>query len=189
MPAWPLLNGYTHGWLNHSQRDDVTANVAALKAARASKEHELRNASLAQIQTNPELLQFALAEGKAAFGDNCVPCHGAGGQGAHGYPNLNDDVWLWGGKLADIQHTITVGVRSTSAGHAPVPDAGLRPRRHPETGADRRSDRVCRAYFRPAGRRGGGWPRHQAVRRELRGLPWAGGQRRQAIRRAEPDRQ
>jgi cytochrome c oxidase cbb3-type subunit 3 len=55
-----------------------------------------------------------MAEGKAAFGDNCAPCHGSGGQGAHGYPNLNDDVWLWGGRLEDIQHTITVGVRSTA---------------------------------------------------------------------------
>ena len=90
------------------------ANVHALQLARAAKEHALTNASLAQIQNNPDLLQFALAEGKAAFGDNCAPCHGAGGQGAHGYPNLNDDVWLWGGTLADIQHTITVGVRSTS---------------------------------------------------------------------------
>ncbi len=52
-----------------------------------------------QIQNDPDLLQFALAEGKSAFGDNCAPCHGAGGQGAQGYPNLNDDVWLWGGKL------------------------------------------------------------------------------------------
>jgi len=114
MPAWPMIHGYTHGYFNHSQRDDVTKNVDALKAARATKEHELANASLAQIQANPELLQFALAEGKSVFGDNCVPCHGAGGQGARGYPNLNDDVWLWGGKLGDIQHTITVGVRSTS---------------------------------------------------------------------------
>jgi len=115
MPAWPLLHGYTHGLLNHSQRDDVTANVQALKNARAAKEHELTKASLQQIQSNPDLLQFAMAEGKSAFGDNCAPCHGSGGQGAHGYPNLNDDFWLWGGKLEDIQHTITVGVRSTSS--------------------------------------------------------------------------
>ena len=114
MPAWPTINGYTHGLWNHSQRDEVMANVAALKHARAAKEHELTGASLQQIQANPELLQFAMAEGKAAFGDNCAPCHGSGGQGAHGYPNLNDDVWLWGGKLSDIQHTITVGVRSIS---------------------------------------------------------------------------
>ena len=115
MPAWPTLNGYTHGLLNHSQRDEVMANLSALKQVRALKEHELTGAHLHQIQSNPELLQFAMAEGKAAFGDNCAPCHGSGGQGAHGYPNLNDDVWLWGGKLEDIQHTITVGVRSTSA--------------------------------------------------------------------------
>ena len=114
-PAWPTLSGYTHGLFNHSQRDDVTAKVAALKQARAAKDLALRDASLADIQRNPDLQQFAMAEGKALFGDNCVPCHGAGGQGAHGYPNLNDDSWLWGGKLTDIQHTITVGVRSTAS--------------------------------------------------------------------------
>ena len=114
-PAWPTLSGYTHGLFHHSQRDDVTARVAALKEARATKDLALRDASLADIQQNPDLQQFAMAEGKALFGDNCVPCHGAGGQGAHGYPNLNDDAWLWGGKLTDIQHTITVGVRSTAA--------------------------------------------------------------------------
>jgi cytochrome c oxidase cbb3-type subunit III len=114
MPAWPLLHGYTRGLLNHSQRAEVMANVHALQMARAAKERALTHASLAQIQNNPDLLQFALAEGKAAFGDNCAPCHGAGGQGARGYPNLNDDVWIWGGTLADIQRTITVGARSTS---------------------------------------------------------------------------
>ena len=114
-PAWPGISSYTHGLWNHSQRDEVTTDVAALKSARAGREQALANASLADIQNSPDLLQFAMAEGKAAFGDNCAPCHGAGGQGARGYPNLNDDVWLWGGKLTDIQHTITVGVRSTSA--------------------------------------------------------------------------
>lgn len=114
MPSWPTLSGYTHGILDHSQRDEVMANVRALQAARASKEHALAKATLKQIQSDPNLLQFAMAEGRTAFGDNCAPCHGSGGQGAHGYPNLNDDVWLWGGKLDDIQDTITVGVRSSA---------------------------------------------------------------------------
>ena len=113
-PAWPGITGYTHGMFNHSQRDEVTQAVAALKSARTGQEKALAGASLAQIQANPDMLQFTMAEGKALFGDNCAPCHGAGGQGARGYPNLNDDVWLWGGSLSDIQHTITVGVRSTS---------------------------------------------------------------------------
>jgi cytochrome c oxidase cbb3-type subunit 3 len=114
MPSWPLLNGYTHGILNHSQREDVAVAVGALKTQRHASESRLANASLQQIQNDADLQQFAMAEGRSLFGDNCAPCHGSGGQGAHGYPNLNDDVWLWGGKLEDIQHTITVGVRSTS---------------------------------------------------------------------------
>jgi cytochrome c oxidase cbb3-type subunit 3 len=32
-----------------------------------------------------------------------------------GYPALGDDVWLWGGKLTDIQTTITHGIRSADA--------------------------------------------------------------------------
>ena len=64
------------------------------------------------IESTPELLDFARALGRRAFADNCAPCHGAGGGGARGYPNLTDDDWLWGGTLKDIQQTITHGARS-----------------------------------------------------------------------------
>jgi cytochrome c oxidase cbb3-type subunit 3 len=114
MPAWPLPNGYTHGLLHHSQRKDVVAALEALKVNRSRFESQLAQTPLKDVVSNPDLLQFTLAEGKSAFGDNCAPCHGAGAQGSKGYPNLNDDVWLWGGTLDDILHTITVGVRSTS---------------------------------------------------------------------------
>jgi len=50
--------------------------------------------------------------GKAVFGDNCAPCHGSGAAGAKGYPNLNDDDWLWGGSLDQIKQTIEFGARS-----------------------------------------------------------------------------
>jgi cytochrome c oxidase cbb3-type subunit 3 len=65
------------------------------------------------IKADPELLRFSLAGGEAAFGDNCSPCHGRGAQGSTGYPNLNDDNWLWGGTLDDIHLTLKVGIRST----------------------------------------------------------------------------
>ena len=45
------------------------------------------------------VLAFARAEGSAAFAINCSPCHGAGGQGSRGYPNLNADRWIWGGAM------------------------------------------------------------------------------------------
>ena len=55
------------------------------------------------------------AQGKAAFGNNCAPCHGVGAAGAKGYPNLNDDDWLWGGTLHEIVESIAYGVRSGNA--------------------------------------------------------------------------
>lgn len=112
-PAWPTLTGYTQGVLNQSQREDVAKAVTALKSAREEQGRVLANASLQQIEADPNLFQFAREAGKSAFGDNCATCHGSGAQGFKGYPNLNDDVWLWGGKLDEIKRTITVGVRST----------------------------------------------------------------------------
>ena len=73
---------------------------------------KLAAASLQDIAADPQLLDFARAQGRPAFAENCAPCHGAGGGGAKGYPNLNDDDWLWGGKLEDIAQTIRHGMRS-----------------------------------------------------------------------------
>ncbi|HEX2148182.1 MAG TPA: cytochrome-c oxidase, cbb3-type subunit III, partial [Pseudorhizobium sp.] len=42
---------------------------------------------------------------------NCVQCHGTGAAGGRGYPNLNDDEWLWGGDINAIYQTIAHGVR------------------------------------------------------------------------------
>ena len=53
-----------------------------------------------------------MAEGAASFQTNCAACHGRGAQGFIGYPNLNDDEWLWGGTLDEIHKTISFGVRS-----------------------------------------------------------------------------
>lgn len=112
MPSWPLISDYTKGIRNHSQRAVVTEQVNALREARAARGAVLIDAELSDIQSDPELLQFAMANGRSAFGDNCAPCHGQGAQGFVGFPNLNDDAWLWGGTLDDIQQTIQYGIRS-----------------------------------------------------------------------------
>jgi cytochrome c oxidase cbb3-type subunit 3 len=112
-PAWPLVTGYTKGLFGYSARESVVVELDALKALRAARSTALASASLEEIQRNPDLLTFALAQGKAAFGDNCAPCHGLSATGARGFPNLRDDTWLWGGSLADIRQTIAHGVRTT----------------------------------------------------------------------------
>lgn len=111
-PAWPLISNATAGVFGWHSRAAVEQDLEALRARRAAMMGRIGAADTQQILADPELLSFARAVGKAAFGDNCAPCHGAGGGGAVGYANLNDDDWLWGGKLADIEKTIRHGVRS-----------------------------------------------------------------------------
>jgi cytochrome c oxidase cbb3-type subunit 3 len=115
MPAIPLIHTYTKGVLGYSQRAVVAEQIAKAKAERQGMENEILGADFKTIESTPRLLSFAMAEGQATFGDNCVPCHGAGGQGGHGYPNLADDNWLWGGTYDAIYTTIQHGIRSEDA--------------------------------------------------------------------------
>ena len=120
-PAIPLIQSFTPGVLGWSSRQGVNDELTNLRAQRAPIVAALSASSLEEIRQNPQLRSFAIAQGKAAFGDNCAPCHGAGGGGGKGYANLNDDDWLWGGTLEQIAATINHGVRADDdASHAGV---------------------------------------------------------------------
>ena len=121
-PAWPLLWSNTTGILGYSSRADVAVELANLEKIRGDKMAALATAPLVDIEKDPTLLALARARGKTVFGDNCAPCHGSGGAGAKGYPNLNDDEWLWGGSLDQILQTIQFGIRS---GHAQAHEGAM----------------------------------------------------------------
>ncbi|MGO8951857.1 MAG: cytochrome-c oxidase, cbb3-type subunit III [Rhodomicrobium sp.] len=119
-PSWPLLPGadrsadYVKGIWGLSERAAVNAAVAADKAAQSKFTDLIAKESVTEINSNPELLKFSMTAGRAAFLNNCAGCHGSGAQGNPGYPNLNDDNWLWGGTLDQIDQTILNGVRNGS---------------------------------------------------------------------------
>ena len=110
-PAIPMVSSFTKGVLGWSSREAVIADVQGLQTLRGPMTAKIEAASLADIEKTPELLSFARAQGAAAFAVNCSPCHGAGAQGSKGYPNLNDDEWLWGGSLDAIHTTLQHGIR------------------------------------------------------------------------------
>jgi cytochrome c oxidase cbb3-type subunit 3 len=112
MPAIPLVNDYTKGVLGFSQRAAVRAEIEEARAAQGVFRERIEQASLEEIQDIPDLFDFAVAGGKSAFAVNCSQCHGAGGAGAPGFPNLNDDAWIWGGSPDQILDTIRVGIRT-----------------------------------------------------------------------------
>ncbi|CAA2160078.1 Cbb3-type cytochrome c oxidase subunit FixP [Methylobacterium brachiatum] len=121
-PAWPLVSGYTGGLLGYSQRASVLGEVEAVRRARDARgQAQLASATVAEIRADAGLLRLALATGKAAFGDNCAACHGSSATGRVGYPNLQDDDWLWGGTPEEIERTIRYGARS-GIGEAHVGD-------------------------------------------------------------------
>ncbi len=112
MPTWPTLSGYTQGMLGYSQRATVAGEVKAATLAQAAMRDLLGKTALGDVKKNAELLRFATTGGAATFQTNCGPCHGRGAQGYVGYPNLNDDDWLWGGKIEEIEQSILYGIRS-----------------------------------------------------------------------------
>jgi cytochrome c oxidase cbb3-type subunit 3 len=111
-PSIPLIRGATSGVLGYSTRESVAEALDAARNAQKAELDRVATLSLEEIRADAELSRFAAAGGRAAFLVNCVQCHGSGAAGAKGYPNLNDDDWIWGGSLSDIYSTIAHGVRS-----------------------------------------------------------------------------
>lgn len=111
-PAWPTMAGATKGswqWTQFTQLKEQQAEVAAQQAKYVTHFDE---SNLSQISNDKDLYEFARVGGGVAFRNNCAACHGTGAAGGKGYPNLNDDDWLWGGTLDDIYATIKYGIRS-----------------------------------------------------------------------------
>ncbi len=116
-PAWPTLSGEgerggTEGMAGWTQYKQLAKQQGEINARRGEFSAKIKTYSLEEIQKDPELYAFAVAGGKTMFKENCSACHGTGAAGGKGYPNLNDDDWIWGGDLQSIYHTLKVGVRA-----------------------------------------------------------------------------
>ena len=110
-PAWPTLSGATQGKDGYTQYGELEESQNEIVARQQAYLDRFEGASFNDIMNDPDLYAFAMAGGASAFKDNCATCHGTGGAGAKGYPNLNDDDWLWGGTLSDIHQTLQYGIR------------------------------------------------------------------------------
>ena len=128
-PAWPLIDHATAGALGWTSRGALDQELAAEAKRKAPVLAALARTPITQVPGDAALLRAAQEGGRAAFKVNCVQCHGAGAAGSKGYPNLNDDDWLWGGDPATLEQTIAHGIRS------PV-DAATRQSQMPAFGRD-----------------------------------------------------
>lgn len=111
-PAIPLLEGATAGVLGQTNRSLLRDEMAAVENSRRDIVAKLASTDLETIRGDENLVRFAQAGGASLYKVYCSQCHGSGAQGGPGYPNLNDDDWLWGGDLDAIYTTIKHGVRN-----------------------------------------------------------------------------
>lgn len=111
-PAWPTLSGASQGTSGYTQFKELAESQNEIIKVQSAYAERFGDASFTEIMADEQLYAFAMAGGASAFKDNCATCHGTGGAGAEGYPNLNDDDWLWGGKVEEIHQTILHGIRS-----------------------------------------------------------------------------
>ncbi|MEM9330891.1 MAG: cytochrome-c oxidase, cbb3-type subunit III [Pseudomonadota bacterium] len=111
-PAIPLIDSATTGISGQTNRGDLKIELAKAEAEKAVLVDQIANSALEDIRSNETLARFAVAGGESAFKVYCSQCHGSGAQGGPGYPNLNDDDWLWGGDLEAIYISIRHGIRN-----------------------------------------------------------------------------
>lgn len=111
-PAWPGIKHATQGYLGFSTRAEVAEEIADWDKRNAPMNTALEKADLANLSSDTKLNTYATEYGHATFMTWCAQCHGAGAAGALGYPNLQDDDWLWGGSIEDIYATVAHGIRN-----------------------------------------------------------------------------
>jgi len=109
-PSWPTPND--NGVLSWSSEKQLQEDLKAIYKIRQEYQVTFDKASFDEILKDNNLMNYAQLSGQSIFQNNCAVCHGAGGGGNPGYPNLTAGAWLWGGKFEDIQQTITYGIRN-----------------------------------------------------------------------------
>ncbi|MDU0362925.1 cytochrome-c oxidase, cbb3-type subunit III [Rhizobium sp. 25PS6] len=119
-PAIPMITSATEGYLGYSTRAEFQQDLDQAKAGQMKFHDMIASKTVEEIDADPTLREFAIAGGASSFKVNCAPCHGSGASGGPGFPNLNDDDWLWGGDLQSIQTTIAHGIRFDGDGDSHV---------------------------------------------------------------------
>ena len=104
---------YKDGWTQIAQWEIEQENGEAQFLAQAQPFVEKPAASLVENQA-------ALRMGQRLFKSNCSVCHGSDGKGNYAFPNLTDDVWLYGGTEENIKQTITYGRNGTMPAWGPT---------------------------------------------------------------------
>lgn len=118
----PTSNTFFKGVGGWTAIKEMEADKSEVDAVRGKYEAKLKDMTPAAILADNDLTEYVKRSGKVLFGDNCAPCHGTNGVGTRDKeglfaPVLDDDDWLYGGKIDDIYTTISGGRQGMMVAH------------------------------------------------------------------------
>lgn len=121
-PSIPVSGAIAKGIGNWTAIKELEADKGEVDAVRGKYEARLKDMTPAAILADSELTKYVTRSGKVLFGDNCAACHGQNGIGTHDKqglfaPILNDDDWMFGGKIDNIYESIAAGRQSVMMAH------------------------------------------------------------------------
>ena len=126
-PSFPIstLGDHFKGLGGWTAIKEMEADKDEVDAVRGKFEAKLKGMTPAAILADGELSEYVKRSGKVLFGDNCAGCHGQNGVGTRDKqglfaPVLNDDDWLFGGKIDDIHASIEGGRQGMMMAHKDI---------------------------------------------------------------------
>ncbi|MBF7729016.1 cytochrome-c oxidase, cbb3-type subunit III [Pseudomonas sp. N040] len=97
-----VLPGYEGGWTQNKQYDKEMQKAQSEYGPIFAKYAAM---PIEEVAKDPQALKI----GGRLFASNCSVCHGSDAKGTHGFPNLTDHIWRWGGEPEAIQATLLNG--------------------------------------------------------------------------------
>lgn len=126
-PAIPFAStgSFSKGIGGWTANKELEADKGEVDAVRGKFEARLKDMAPAAILADKELAEYVTRSGKVLFGDNCAACHGQNGVGTKDKeglfaPILNDDDWMFGGKIDNIHETIASGRQGVMTAHKEI---------------------------------------------------------------------
>jgi len=104
LALYPGLGSWK-GLLGWTQKGQYESEVAAVEASTAPLYDGYLKLDIPTLAKDAE----ALKTGHRLFNNYCALCHGSAATGSHGFPNLTDTDWLYGGEPENIKTSITAG--------------------------------------------------------------------------------
>lgn len=102
---YPL--GNWDGLLNWSSTKELTEDQIAHERRYGEIYDRLAGVPVEDLRNHPQAMRI----GQRLYEDNCALCHGQAATGGYGFPDLTDDIWLYGGSGETIKNTLLNGRR------------------------------------------------------------------------------